>query len=124
MIFFRPREGCLQPECVIVTPTRELAIQVSFFPLFSFSSEIHLLLLTIQVSFYTNVLIFLQTNIAKTKVTLISLKQQGWSLAEKIFSSEFMFLQNLSSYSQIFDEARKFAFGSPLRAAIAYGGGS
>ena len=26
---FRPREGCLQPECVIVTPTRELAIQVN-----------------------------------------------------------------------------------------------
>ena len=25
-------------------------------------------------------------------------------------------------YVQIFDEARKFSFGSPLRAAIAYGG--
>ena len=95
------------------------------FPLFSFSSEIHLLLLAIQVSFYTNVLIFFQTNIAKTKVTLISLKQQGWSIAEKKFPQSLcFFLKNLSSSSQIFDEARKFAFGSPLRAAIAYGGGS
>ena len=63
------------------------------FPLFSFSSEIHLLLLAIQVSFYTNVLIFLQTNIAKTKVTLISLKRQGWSLAEKNFLRVYVFFK-------------------------------
>ena len=67
MIFLRPREGCLQPECVIVTPTRELAIQVFYLQIVAipFVSTFHL---------------------------------------------------------QIFDEARKFSFGSPLRAAIAYGG--
>ena len=36
IFFLRPREGCLQPECVIVTPTRELAIQVCCFGAISF----------------------------------------------------------------------------------------
>ena len=38
-------------------------------------------------------LIFLQTNIAKTKVTLISLKRQGWSLAEKNFLRVYVFFK-------------------------------
>ena len=40
MNFPRPREGCLQPECVIVTPTRELAIQVFFFTILWFSMDV------------------------------------------------------------------------------------
>ena len=57
MFYSRPREGCLQPECVIVTPTRELAIQVypqqiKYFQIFLFQPSLTIRYLTRRANFH------------------------------------------------------------------------